>query len=91
MVPDRGIFRRNVRSRETFFDFYQEKIRECDDQIETSLLQLSTGIKEPEGVLPSARHCTKQPNQLSFDVRPLLWKITGSDLTQIHGVVPYRC
>ncbi|HFG9821769.1 TPA: IS110 family transposase, partial [Salmonella enterica] len=47
-----------------FFDFYQKKIRECDDQIETSLLQLSTGIKEPEGVLPSARHRTKQPNQL---------------------------
>jgi hypothetical protein len=72
-----------------FFDFYQEKIRECDDQIETSLLQLSTGIEEPEGVLPSARHRTKQPNQLSFDVRPLLWKITGADLTQIHGFGPY--
>ncbi|EOI9012271.1 hypothetical protein ACMX0H_004194 [Salmonella enterica subsp. diarizonae] len=49
-----------------FFDFYQEKIRECDDQIETSLLQLSTGTEEPEGVLPSARHRTKQPNQLSL-------------------------
>ena len=72
-----------------FFDFYQEKIRECDDQIETSLLQLSTGTEEPEGVLPSARHRTKQPNQLSFDVRPLLWKITGADLTQIHGFGPY--
>lgn len=72
-----------------FFDFYQEKIRECDDQIETSLLQLSTGIEEPEGVLPSARHRTTQPNQLSFDVRPLLWKMTGADLTQIHGFGPY--
>jgi hypothetical protein len=52
-------------------------------------LQLSTGTEEPEGVLPSARHRTKQPNQLSFDVRPLLWKITGADLTQIHGFGPY--
>ncbi|WP_237142889.1 transposase [Salmonella enterica] len=39
--------------------------------------------------MPSARHRTKQPNQLSFDVRPLLWKITGADLTQIHGFGPY--
>lgn len=54
-----------------------------------SLLQLSNGTEEPEGVLPSARHRTKQPNQLSFDVRPLLWKITGADLTQIHGFGPY--
>lgn len=52
-------------------------------------MQLSTGTEEPEGVLPSARHRTKQPNQLSFDVRPLLWKITGADLTQIHGFGPY--
>ena len=61
-------------------------IRECDGQIETSLLQLSIGIKEPEGILPSARHRTKQPNQLFFDVRPLLWKITGADLTQYMGL-----
>lgn len=52
-------------------------------------MQLSTGTEEPEEVLPSARHRTKQPNQLSFDVRPLLWKITGADLTQIHGFGPY--
>ncbi|WP_251005354.1 transposase [Escherichia coli] len=68
-----------------FFDFYQEKIRECDEQIETSLLQLSTRTEEPRGVLPSARHRKKQPNQL----RPLLWKITVADLTQIHGFGPY--
>lgn len=42
----------------------------CDDQIGSSLLQLSTGIKEPEGVLLAPRHRTKQPNQLSFNVRP---------------------
>ncbi|HHT2664604.1 TPA: transposase [Citrobacter freundii] len=52
-------------------------------------MQLSTGIEEPEDILPSAKRRTKQPNQLSFDVRPLLWKITGADLTQIHGFGPY--
>jgi hypothetical protein len=71
------------------FSIFTRKRSANDDQIETSLLQLSTGIEEPEGVLPSARHRTKQPNQLSFDVRPLLWKITGADLTQIHGFGPY--
>lgn len=33
-------------------------------------------IKESEGVLPSARHRTKPPNQLTLDVIPLFWKIS---------------
>lgn len=73
----------------SLFDFYQEKIRECDVKIEESLHQLCQSSSEPEGTLLPARHRTKQPNQLAFDVRPLLWKITGVDLTQIHGFGPY--
>ncbi|WP_223365395.1 IS110 family transposase [Salmonella enterica] len=73
----------------SLFDFYQEKIRECDVKIEESLHQLCQSSSEPEGTLLPARHRTKQPNQLAFDVSPLLWKITGVDLTQIHGFGPY--
>lgn len=73
----------------SLFDFYQEKIRECDVKIEESLHQLCQSSSEPEGTLLPARHRTKQPNQLAFDVRPLLWKIKGVDLTQIHGFGPY--
>lgn len=51
-----------------FFDFYQEKIRECDEQIETSLLQLSTGTEEPEGVLPAPD--IVQSNPISFPLTP---------------------
>lgn len=73
----------------SLFGFYQEKIRECDVKIEESLHQLCLSSPEPEGTLLPARHRTKQPNQLAFDVSPLLWKITGVDLTQIHGFGPY--
>lgn len=73
----------------SFFYFYQKKINECDEQIKTSLLQLSTRIKEPQSSLPSTRHHTKQLSQLDFDRRLLLWKNTGADLTQIYGFEPY--
>lgn len=46
------------------FSILPEKICECDDQIETSLLQLSTEIKEPEGVLPPPD--IVQNNPISF-------------------------
>jgi hypothetical protein len=53
------------------------------------LIQLQGGVDQPPSNLPPPRHKTKQPNQLSFDVRPLLNQITGIDLTQIHGLGPY--
>jgi hypothetical protein len=39
--------------------------------------------------MPKAKHRTKQPNEVSFDVRSVLYQLTGRDLTQIHGVGPY--
>jgi transposase len=39
--------------------------------------------------LPKARHTTRQPNAVVFDVRPVLYQLTGTDLTQIHGIGPY--
>ena len=41
--------------------------------------------QEPLGV-PRSR--TRQTNSLNFDVRPLLYQLTGIDLTQIHGIGP---
>ena len=38
---------------------------------------------------PKARHRTVQPNAVSFDVRPVLYQLSGVDLTQIHGIGPY--
>lgn len=47
-----------------FFDFYQEKIRECDDQIENALIEPSTGTENSEDVLPWAFLMSNSLNDL---------------------------
>ena len=42
----------------------------------------------PSEPLKKPRHRTIQPNAMSFDTRPVLYQITGVDLTQIHGIGP---
>ena len=71
------------------YDFYQERIAECDVQIERVLVMLNADKPAPETVVPKPRHKTVQPNAVAFDSRPLLYHLTGVDLTQIHGVGPY--
>jgi len=39
--------------------------------------------------MPKPKHRTKQPNEISFDVRTALYNLVGADLTQIHGLGPY--
>lgn len=70
------------------FDSYQERIADCDAQIEQTLQALNVDKAQPEEPLAKARNRTKQTNALSFDVRPLLYQLTGIDLTQIHGIGP---
>jgi transposase len=71
------------------YDFYQARIVECDAQIEGVLAVLTAEKASPSVPLPEARHRTKQPNAVAFDVRPLLYQLTGVDATQIHGIGPY--
>ena len=71
------------------YDFYQERIEECDRQIENALAILNVDKASPETPMPRAKHRTKQPNEVSFDVRSVLYQLTGRDLTQIHGIGPY--
>ena len=71
------------------YDFYQARVAECDAEIERALVVLIADREAPELPLPDPRHKTKQPNAMSFDTRPLLYQLTGVDLTQIHGIGPY--
>jgi transposase len=71
------------------YDFYQSRIDECDDQIEQALAALTTAKPSPAIALPKPRHRTKQPNDINFDLRPVLYQLTGVDLTQIHGIGPH--
>jgi len=71
------------------YDFYQLRVDDCDMQIEQALTVLKAGQPEPEHPMPKARHRTKQPNAVNFDVRTALYQLIGVDLTQIHGIGPF--
>lgn len=70
------------------YDSYQARIVECDVQIEQTLQLLIADKVQPEEPLGAPRSRTRQTNSLNFDVRPLLYQLTGIDLTQIHGIGP---
>lgn len=70
------------------FDYYTQKVNECDRRIEATLNLLRKDKQLPDKPLPKARHRTKQPNALTFDIRSSLYQVLGIDLTQIHGIGP---
>jgi transposase len=71
------------------YDFYQQCVAECDTQIEQVVAALNSGRQIPATPLPKARHRTKQPNEVNFDVRTAMYQLAGTDLTQIHGIGPF--
>ena len=71
------------------YDVYQGKVAACDVRIEGVLKRLREAAAVPARQLPPARHTTRQPNALGFDVRAILHGLLGCDLTQIHGLGPY--
>lgn len=71
------------------YDFYQQQVAACDVEIERTLVHLCATVSAPEAPLPKARHRTRQPNALAFNVRQALYDLLGIDLTQIHGCGPY--
>lgn len=71
------------------YDFYQQCVAECDTQIEQVVAALNSSRQIPATPLPKARHRTKQPNEVNFDVRTAMYQLVGTDLTQIHGIGPF--
>ena len=75
-----------------FFDACQAQIGRCDTTIEGHLRTLTAPVPAPSAPLPASRSRRKTPknNDLSFDVRPPLFHLTGGvDLTQIDGLGPH--
>ncbi|GCD52933.1 IS110 family RNA-guided transposase [Acetobacter pasteurianus] len=68
------------------YDIYQERIMACDRRMEGLLLLLSHVSAKPAADLPKPRIKTKQVSAPSFDVRGILYRLLGVDLTQIHGI-----
>lgn len=71
------------------YDFYQHCIEECDTEIEHAVAALNIDRPIPEAPLPKPKHRGKMPNAPAFDVRRALYQLTGTDLTQIHGIGPF--
>ena len=71
------------------YDFYQQCIDECDAEIKRTVAGLNIGKPMPDAPLPKAKHRSKMPSDPKFDVRAALYQLTGTDLTQIHGVGPF--
>jgi len=72
------------------YDAYQRQIKACDDEIESLLQEMTSGQDEPKTPLPPARSAsTTRGNAPRFEIRNLLHRLTGADLTQIHAIGPY--
>ncbi len=76
------------------YDFYQEKIHRCDDQIEIRIHALETPCESPARELPAPRRPSPkrkpQDNAPSFEIRSPLFKLSGGvDLTELPGIGSY--
>ena len=72
------------------YDTYQEKIRDCDQEIERSLQELNKTREVPAAQQPKRRKHSRQKNDLTVDIGSALFTLVGGiDLTQIHGLGPY--
>jgi len=71
------------------YDFYQNQIKECDQEIEKALAALNSDKNSPSEPLPKARRTQKQKNEPGVPIREMLYTLTGVDSTQINGIGPY--
>lgn len=71
------------------YDTYHAHIADCDRHIESALTVLTANAALPLTPLPPARHAEANRNAPTFDLRERLFKVLGTDLTQIHGLGPY--
>ena len=71
------------------YDFYQEQIKECDQEIEKALDALNVDRKTPSEPLPEARRKRKQKKEPEIPIREKLFTLTGVDPTQIYGIGPH--
>jgi transposase len=64
------------------FEFYQEKIVECETELEKYFKSLPHKREDEPPPLPEGA----KRNRLSFNVRDEAWKLTGVDLFRINGL-----
>jgi transposase len=65
------------------YDYYQQKIAECDQEILREMQSMETRASEPA---PAKRKKRSSPNPFNFDSPAELYRIMGVDLTRIDGI-----
>lgn len=70
------------------YRYYQGKISECDTEIEKHLNQFESRINVEKHPLLKPKRPRKKPhgNEPHFDLRKHMYRVLGTDLTQIDGV-----
>ncbi len=70
------------------YECYQQKIAECDTQIEAHLLTFDRKIEGSAPPLPTPKRRPKKArrNEPHFDLHTQLYRISGVDLTRIDGI-----
>lgn len=74
------------------FDVYQAQVQACDVEVEAHLGRLAAATSKPTDLAsttPTRRHKARG-NEPRFEVRPLLERMTGTDLALIDGIGPYN-
>jgi len=72
------------------YDAYQRQTKACDAEIESLLHEMATRRCEPDTPLPSARSRFRATaNAPRFEIREVLYRLSGADLTQIDSIGPY--
>lgn len=68
------------------YDYYSQKIAECDQQIETKFATFKPRVDVDQQPLPPPKKKRTRTNFPAFDLRTALYRTCGVDLTQIDGV-----
>lgn len=80
-----------LRQQLELYDSLQRQIESCDKEIEAHLNGLAAKASRADTALPSPRSRRGgYRNDPRFDVRTPLHRMTGTDLSQIHGIGPYN-
>jgi transposase len=77
----------SLRQAVELYDYYQEKLRDCDREIERKLREFEPRARAED--LPKARQQKSRGNEPHFDLRSRLFEMTGVDLTRIPGLNSY--
>jgi transposase len=68
------------------YDFYTEQIRTCDAEIEKYYQQMDDQTDPDQQMPPPKRHTKREKNDPAYDLRSLLFRCCGVDLTQVPGL-----